>query len=220
MLHWLFKTDKFGNHDAMFRRLGLMYVIWNKRIWGAWSQRWAPNSCSGPTLCHVNHMHFSFDWAGAEKKTSYWTRKVAPNVEPPLPVLRKRHAHRTLHVEARTGSAYAMWLLKHGATYRITASGVWKHGKGHRARSDAQCTLTSHGWAPTSGGGVSVDGDHIESWGEQWLPVHDTGNGCNTKTHTYRLVLHQADSSTVTAQLPDRNHADDSRGIALRFVRT
>jgi hypothetical protein len=218
MLRWLFKTDKYGNHDAMFRRLGLMYVIWNKRIWGAWSQHWEPYSCSGPTLCHVDHMHFSFDWAGAEKKTSYWTHKVAPNVEPPLPVLRKRHAHRTLHVAARTGSVNAMWLLKHGATYRVTASGVWKHGKGATARSDARCTKTPQGWVPSSGG-VSIGGDHIQSWDAQWVPVHDTGHGCNVTTHTYRLILHQAESSTVNAQLPDRNRRDDAGSVKLRFVR-
>lgn len=219
MLRWLFTTDKYGNHDAMFRRLGLMYVIWNKRIWGAWSQRWEPYSCSGPTLCHVNHMHFSFDWAGAEKKTSYWTHKVSPNVEPPLPVLRKRHAHRTLHVHATGGSVDAMWLLKRRATYRVTASGVWKHGKGAAARSDARCTKTKHGWVPSGSGGVSVGGDHVESWQEQWVPVHDAGNGCNATTHTYRLTLHQADASTVNAVLPDRNYGDDAGAVKLRFVR-
>jgi hypothetical protein len=219
MLRWLFAADKYGNQDAMFRRLGLMYVIWNKRIWGAWSQHWEPYSCSGPTLCHVNHMHFSFDWAGAEKKTSYWTRKVAPNVEPPLPVLRKRHAHRALHVAAKTGNVDAMWLLKHGLTYDVTASGVWKHGPGAKARSDARCTWTRHGWIPTASGGVSIDGDHIDSWDEQWVAVHDSGNGCNTKTHIYRLVLDQSDSSTVSAELPDGSRGNDSGEVKLRFER-
>jgi len=27
---------------------------------------------------HTSHIHFSFDWAGAEKRTSWWTGKVAP----------------------------------------------------------------------------------------------------------------------------------------------
>ena len=36
LLRWLFASDAAGNEDAMFRRLGLMYVIWNKRIWGTW----------------------------------------------------------------------------------------------------------------------------------------------------------------------------------------
>jgi len=39
------------------------------------------------------------------------------------------------------------------------------------------------------GHGVRVAGDQLDSWGEQWVPVHDTGNGCNTKNHAYRLTL-------------------------------
>src|SRR5580693_7863966 len=100
MLRWLFATDANGNQDAMFRRLGLMYVIWNKRIWGSWDQKWEPYSCSGVTACHVNHIHFSFGWAGAEKKTSYWTGVASAPLEPDLPHLTKRHAARTLKIKA------------------------------------------------------------------------------------------------------------------------
>jgi hypothetical protein len=220
MLRWLFATDSYGNKDAMFRRLGLMYVIWNKRIWGGWSQRWEPYSCSGVTLCHVDHMHFSFGWAGAEQKTSYWTRKVSPVLEPKLPMLSKLGDRRTLSVAAASGSTSALWLLKGGANYRVTASGVWHYGKDANALADPRCSKTSHGWAPTSDGGVSVGGDQLPGWGEQWVPVHDTGDGCNAKTHTYRLMLAPPHPTTVNAELPDNSRSDDSGAIRLRFVRT
>jgi hypothetical protein len=220
MLRWLFATDSHGNKDAMFRRLGLMYVIWDKRIWGAWSGHWEPYSCSGPTLCHVNHMHFSFGWAGAEKKTSYWTHKVSPVLEPKLPILNKLHAHRVLRVAANAGSATAMWLVKGGATYRVTASGIWHHASNAQAISDARCTKTSHGWTPSGGGGVAVGGDQLHLWNVQWVPVHDTGNGCNAKSHTYRLTLNPQVPSTVDAQLPDGSRGDDTGSVRLRFVRT
>jgi hypothetical protein len=219
MLKWLFASDSHGNPDAMFRRLGLMYIIWNKRIWGSWSQHWEPYSCSGVTLCHVDHMHFSFGWAGAEKKTSYWTHKVSPVVEPPLPYFGKRGAHRVLQVQARTGSADAMWLFKGGARYRLTATGVWQSAKGAKAKADALCTKTSHGWVPAADGAISVGGDQLQSWGEQWVPVHDAGNGCNTQNHAYRLVLTPPNSTTVTADLPDDNRSDDSGSIRIRFER-
>lgn len=80
LLHWLFATDSHGNRDAMFRRLGLMYIIWNHRMWGSWDQRWEPYSCKGVTACHVDHMHFSFGWAGAEAKTSFFSGQVSPPV--------------------------------------------------------------------------------------------------------------------------------------------
>jgi hypothetical protein len=220
MLRWLFATDAHGNKDAMFRRLGLMYVIWNKKIWGAWSQHWEPYSCSGPTLCHVDHMHFSFGWAGAEKKTSYWTHHVSPVLEPPLPVLGKLHAPRALRVSSRSGSAVAMWLLRAASTYRLTAKGLWRTGHGRRSVADARCVKTASGWVPNQAGGVSVGGDQLHLWDQHWTAVHDTGNGCNTKTHTYRLVLHQLLPSTVSAELPDNSRGDNHGSIKVRFVRT
>src|SRR4029079_19339391 len=65
----------------MARRLGIMYIIWNKHIWGTYAaaQGWRTYKCSGVTLCHQNHVHFSFSRAGASGKTSYWT-KVVVNV--------------------------------------------------------------------------------------------------------------------------------------------
>jgi hypothetical protein len=228
MLKWLFATDANGNTDAMFRRLGLMYVIWNKQIWGSWSRSWQPYACSSVTLCHVNHIHFSFGWAGAEKKTSYWTDNVSPQLEPPLPHLAKMHAHRSLPVSAKSGSDEALWLLKGGDTYRVVATGLLHHGG--KVVADARCTKTSHGWQPAGGGfggggfsgggggGVSVGGDQLQSWGEQWAAVHDTGNGCNTKTHAYRLVLTPASSSTVIAQL--EGDSSDTGSVRLGFTRT
>jgi hypothetical protein len=220
LLKWLFATDRVGNKDAMFRRLGLMYVIWDKRIWGGWDQKWQPYACSGATACHVNHIHFSFGWAGAEKKTSYWTHKVSPVIEPPLPHFVSRTAHKTMRVSAKTGSTEAMWLLKGGDTYRVVATGVWHHGKAATALSDAQCARTADGWVPTNGGGVSVSGDQLQGWGERWVPTHDTGNGCNAKTHAYRLVLNPTSSSTVIGELPDGSRGNDSGSVRLRFTRT
>ncbi len=217
LLKWLFATDSNGNKDAMFRRLGLMYVIWDKRIWGTWSQKWEPYACSGATACHVNHIHFSFGWAGAEQKTSFWTDKVSPVVEPPLPRFTTLHGHRTLRVAAKTGSKAAMWLVKGHDTYRAVASGVWRSGS---TRADAVCTKTSDGWVPSRSTGLGVSGDQLQGWGEQWVPTHDNGKGCNPTDHTYRLVLAPASSSTVIATLDGAGSSKDSGTLRVRFTRT
>jgi hypothetical protein len=216
MLRWLFATDQYGNNDAMFRRLGLMYIIWNKQIWGSWSQRWEPYSCSGPTLCHVNHMHFSFGWAGAEKKTSYWTGTVSGVVEPALPILARLHVARILRLSAHRGSTTALWLLKGNATYRVLAAGRWRHGK---VQGDAVCTKTSQGWVPSIGDGLRLGGDQLQGWGQQWLPTKNNGSGYNPTTHTYRLVVHELLPSTVTAQLTGKA-SGGTGGLRLRFTRT
>jgi hypothetical protein len=76
IIAWLLATDEHGNTHAMARRLGIMYIIWNRQIWGAYRPYWRTYACSGtPSSCHTNHIHFSLSWAGARKQTTWWTRK-------------------------------------------------------------------------------------------------------------------------------------------------
>lgn len=84
VITWLFATDKAGNTYANARRLGVMYVIWNNKIWGAYSPGWRPySSCAShpersyDSTCHRNHMHVSLSWEGAMARTSFWSKRVA-----------------------------------------------------------------------------------------------------------------------------------------------
>jgi hypothetical protein len=74
LLTWLLRTDRYGNKHARARRLGIMYIIYNAKIWGAYraSEGWRDYPCSGTTGCHRDHVHFSFSWDGAYKRTSWW----------------------------------------------------------------------------------------------------------------------------------------------------
>ena len=77
---WLLSPDAAGHEAAMARRLGIMYIIWNKQILGLYrlSEGWRPYACSDVTSCHQDHVHFSLTWAGAMQRTSWWTKTVAP----------------------------------------------------------------------------------------------------------------------------------------------
>jgi hypothetical protein len=83
-VHWLFATDVYGNRFAEARRLGVMYVIWNHKIWSAAQANagWRRYTGADP---HTGHMHISLSWAGALKKTSYWTGAVSPVLKAPTP---------------------------------------------------------------------------------------------------------------------------------------
>ena len=72
VLDWMLDTDSHGNKHANARRLGVMYLIWNKRIWSAarQSEGWRTYTGSNP---HTDHIHVSFSWAGARKQTTWWT---------------------------------------------------------------------------------------------------------------------------------------------------
>ena len=75
---WLLATDAQGHPAANARRLGIMYLIWDKQILGLYgSAGWRPYACSGVTSCHQDHVHFSLTWAGARGVTSFWTGTVA-----------------------------------------------------------------------------------------------------------------------------------------------
>ena len=96
--HWLLATDKHGNKYAMARRLGVMYIIFNGRIWGMWDQKWdeylqcrtKQKGRADDNLCHRTHMHISLSWNGARGLTSYWTgREYATDYGPCVPKHKK-----------------------------------------------------------------------------------------------------------------------------------
>lgn len=70
-IDWLLATDQYGNPHAMLRRMGIMYMIWNRQIWEAYDAvpSWQPYSGSSP---HTDHIHISFGWDGAYKRTTFW----------------------------------------------------------------------------------------------------------------------------------------------------
>ena len=86
---WLQAPDGFGNPEAMARRLGISYVIWNNQTWRAYdpARGWTDyNGCATKkklkkraydNTCHRTHVHISFSWDGALKRTSYYTGFVA-----------------------------------------------------------------------------------------------------------------------------------------------
>ena len=72
LIRWLFATDQYGHRHAMARRLGVMYIIWNRRIFRMYrpSEGWTSYSGSSP---HTDHVHFSLTRPGGNKRTSFWT---------------------------------------------------------------------------------------------------------------------------------------------------
>ena len=81
---WLLAPDEHGNTAAMARRLGIMYMIWDSKIWKSYQadKGWQRYTGASP---HTDHVHISLSWAGAYAKTSYWTGTVAPVMPGPVP---------------------------------------------------------------------------------------------------------------------------------------
>jgi len=87
VLNWLLATDGAGNPHAMARRLGIGNIIWNGRSIELWSyngnkvwRKYSPCVPGSPAgVCHTNHIHFAFSWAGALQQTSWFTTYPRPS---------------------------------------------------------------------------------------------------------------------------------------------
>lgn len=71
LLSWLTAKGPDGQLGYNARRLGIMYIGYNSRIWAGYraAEGWRVLGNSNP---HTDHVHFSFTWAGAMKRTSFW----------------------------------------------------------------------------------------------------------------------------------------------------
>jgi peptidoglycan hydrolase-like protein with peptidoglycan-binding domain len=68
------------------RRLGVMYVIWNGKIWASYRAAEGWRAYTGGES-HSDHIHISLSWNGAMKRTSWWTGKAAAPDYGPCPTI-------------------------------------------------------------------------------------------------------------------------------------
>jgi hypothetical protein len=75
--NWLTAVGPDGKPGYNARRLGVMYVIWNRQIWGSYSASagWKPYTGAVP---HTDHVHVSLSWNGAYMNSSWWTGVAVP----------------------------------------------------------------------------------------------------------------------------------------------
>ena len=189
-LDWLFAPDAAGDDDAMVRRLGVMYVIWNHRIWGSYSQHWEPyDNCSGPTACHVDHMHISLDWSGAMKKTSFWTGKVTDPMPPPLQTLKVGQTA-TTQVSPHYAPTPAYRMVK-GGRYQFKVTGTYNYDGQRHHRADAECSTTDgKHWRSRAAAEDTGKIGLLDLWvNDMHAWKAPTKSGCATVHHTYTRTI-------------------------------
>ena len=81
----LFAANAAGEPDALARRMGIMYLIWDDRIWSAWDgfepRPYRSSSCPSlrrcsRTLRHLDHVHVSFTRSAAAGHTSWFVGRL------------------------------------------------------------------------------------------------------------------------------------------------
>ncbi len=84
-LHVLFRADAAGHAHARARRMGVMYIIWNDRMYASYeefaSKRYRSSSCKrlrscSPTVRHRDHVHLSLGKPGARGRTSWYAGRL------------------------------------------------------------------------------------------------------------------------------------------------
>ena len=65
---------------VMARRLGISYIIWNHRVWKEYRPERGWTAYTG-AVPHTDHIHLSFSWDGAMKRTSWWTGRATTVVD-------------------------------------------------------------------------------------------------------------------------------------------
>ncbi len=91
LLDEVFAPDDTGVPHALARRMGIMYIIWNDRMYASYDgfveKRYLSSGCRtrrtcSPTLRHRDHMHISLTRQGARGRTSWYVAQPALPVTP------------------------------------------------------------------------------------------------------------------------------------------
>lgn len=81
----IFASDRPGNAHAKARRMGVMYVIWNDRMWSAWDafepEPYLSAGCKSEKKCsktlrHRDHLHVSLTRRAGRGATSWFVNNM------------------------------------------------------------------------------------------------------------------------------------------------
>ncbi len=135
------------NNGEVAYRLGVMYIIWNQRIWSLYYPElgWRKMASRGSyTANHKNHVHISLSWDGAMKQTSWWTG--VPVTEPLNGPCGVKGARACLPTIARTSKS---WPYQHTDVPASFLPYPWvKPGIGGGPQVDRTLTVVPGTWVP------------------------------------------------------------------------
>jgi hypothetical protein len=236
LLRWLHATDRYGNRFANARRLGVQYVIWNRRIWSSYAPTW--RAYGGPSP-HTDHVHVSFNWPGANKQTSFWSGRVVdataatvpsapPAVTGPVP---PRTPGEVAAPEVRNDQSWTVpanrprgvdspGSVRAGESYLLTVRGTWAPSR--TTRADAKCWLAagSRRWARTGPGSdlgdVLVNGRDIDL---RPAAASAADSACDVATHTYSAVVTPRRTGVVNLRVLDISYGDNTGALTASLTR-
>lgn len=220
----LFATDAAGNPDALARRMGVMYILWNDHIWAAYDhferRDYLAAGCKKASACndtvqHRNHVHISLTRRAARGLTSWYDPAPATPTQPaPAPAPAPRPAPGPPTPQAAPSTAAAAhrvtvptdgtvrttrFRIRAGRRYQVVAAGLYQYGT-PRQVADAACVWSADGWRPTPTSRV------LRRHGSLDLRVDGVklfGSTCR-RSHVYRAVFLAKHDRTVRLRVGNR----------------
>lgn len=215
---WLakvFATDKRGNTHALARRMGIMYIIWDRHIYSAYrgfeKRQYndcvkKPRSCS-KTTAHRDHVHVSLSRAGAAAQTTFYRNRSVPSVPVLVPGSRRLDPANTavarFEVPATGKTVRSDFKLTKGVAYRVVADGLVRNGPGSRI-SDAACTWRRGRWQPARV--LRVGG--TDPWGAT----------CSGK-HTYEATYVPGKTDFLRLRIAEKTPGDADGSLTFAILR-
>jgi hypothetical protein len=244
----LLATDRYGNRHALARRMGIMYVIWNKRIWSTSGRGWRAYTGASP---HTDHVHISLSWNGARGRTSWYTGstanlpapkpapkpkvtapkpKVTPKPKPaPAPAVpavpavldQNRNPSVALTVPASGRTVRTSFSLRAGTTYRLAATGTYRYGPGTMV-ADAHCSWhasTADGWEDRSPWEAGSGGSQLELLVSGSTGWRARSGGTCDSSHVYVRDYKPTRTGPVEFRINDAGVADNAGSLSLRILK-
>ncbi|MCA0253012.1 MAG: hypothetical protein LCH76_12150 [Actinobacteria bacterium] len=185
-LRWL--TD---NDGEVAYRLGIMYIIWDQKIWSVYYQElgWRKMENRGSrTANHKDHVHISLSWDGAMQQTSWWTGR--PVTQPLNQACGVKGARACLPVVKRAASTWKSKKVKVPAFLPAP----WKiPGIGGSPQVGRTLTVVPGTWVPAQA-----------TLTYQWLADRKRIPGATAATYVVTSsVIGKEISVRVTATKPD-----------------
>ncbi|WP_148044920.1 hypothetical protein [Nocardioides marmorisolisilvae] len=230
-------TDSAGNRDALARRMGIMYIIFNDTIYSSTynfaarpylnSACKSRSSCSA-TLRHRDHMHISLTRAGGAGKTSWYSGHVlsggssTPTTPTPTDIGHEDNDIPTLSL-ARPVTIYTepgetsstRLAVKRGQTIKVTAYGVARFGPGHQLVTDPTCVWNdeTEKWEKNPRPEVKA------RYGDPELRVNGVAilasSSCHGGQHVYSAKIVQKRTTPIKVTMGGRDQQDGLIRVVL-----
>jgi hypothetical protein len=219
----LFASDRRGEPDALARRMGIMYVIFDDKIYGSYRgfepADYLHSACRNlatcsPTYRHKDHMHISLTRAGGWGQSS-WYRQRGVKALPVLVPFTNRlddasTAYYPMKVATDGKAVTTPFKLVRGTSYTLFVQGLYRTGPGSHV-ADAGCAYDGATglWLPivdAQGFGLFANGRRLSTLA--CTPSHDLVVTYQPKT-----------SEALTLRFVDTSPEDNEGTLKVHLIR-